>query len=77
MGVARPRQQSTAPSPKVVDLVGEIGALVRHLVEHSRRVMAGEPHDWASLDDALTEVAKECRAQVPIVLTDIGDSGAR
>jgi hypothetical protein len=64
---SRPRQPSTAPDPEVVDLVFELGRLARHLVEHNRRVMATEPHDWSLLVDALDEVANECRALVPTV----------
>ncbi|MPZ79622.1 MAG: hypothetical protein GEV28_04155 [Actinophytocola sp.] len=71
------RVDSTAPTPEQVDLVVELGALARAIVEHYRRVMAREPEDWSALADALGGAVKACRRQVLTVLDDVGDSGAR
>ena len=72
------RVASTAPTSEVVDLVVDLGELSRYLVEHTRRVMSGEPaHDWAEVADALAAATKACRRLVVLDLDDAGDAGSR
>lgn len=72
-----PRQVSTAPPVERVDLVVELDALSRKIIEHNRRVMAGESADWSHLSDQLANLARSCRRQVTMPdLRDIGDSGS-
>ena len=58
------RRDITAAAPEQVDLVIELGALARAIVDHNRRVMAREPVEWAELADALSAAARNCRGQV-------------
>lgn len=71
------RVVSTAATPEQVDLVVELGALSLALTEHGRRVMVGEPADWAELADQLCDAAKACRRLVVLDLDDAGDAGGR
>jgi hypothetical protein len=72
-----PRQVSTAPPVERVDLVVELAALSREIIEHNRRVMAGESADWSRLADQLANLTQSCRRQVTVPdLRDIGESGS-
>ena len=72
-----PRQVSTAPPIERVNLVAQLDALSRKIIEHNRRVMAGEPADWSQLADHLADLTHSCRRQVTVpALHDIGDSGS-
>jgi hypothetical protein len=74
---AAPRQVITAPPIERVDVVAELDALSRKIVEHNRRVMAGEPADWSQLADQLADLTQSCRRQVTMPdIRDIGDSGS-
>lgn len=69
---SRTRQETTAATPEQVDLVIELGALARAIVDHNHRVMAREPVEWAELAEALSSAARSCRGQVVL---DLGDGG--
>lgn len=69
-----PRQEPTAAMPEHVDLVIELGALARAIVDHNRRVMAREPVEWDELADALGSAARRCRGQIVLDLGDGGDA---
>lgn len=71
------RVDSTAPPVEQVDLVIELDSLSREIIEHNRRVMAGERTDWSRLADHLAKLTRACRRQVVPELHDIGDSGGR
>lgn len=58
---SRARQESTAPSTDVVELVIALDALGRAIVEHNRRLLVGEPVDWDALTDQLGDVERACR----------------
>lgn len=59
-------------TPEVVDLVYDLGELSRFLVEHTRRVMAGEPvQGWADVAAVLDAVAEACRRR------DVDDDSGR
>jgi hypothetical protein len=61
---------TTALTPEMVELVVDLGELARYLVEHTRRVMSGEPaHDWAEVADALAAAMKTCRRLVVLDAT--------
>ena len=74
---SRPRIAHTGPTDEQVQLVVSLGALTRALTEHTRRVMAHEPADWAELADQLGDAAKACRRLVVLDLDDAGDAGGR
>ncbi|MGB3442311.1 MAG: hypothetical protein WBA97_26515 [Actinophytocola sp.] len=69
---SRARQRITAARPDQVDLVIELAALARAILDHNRRVMAREPVDWAELADELSSAARSCRGQVVLDRSDGG-----
>jgi hypothetical protein len=59
------RVDTTAPSIDEVDLVIALDGLARGIVEHNRRLFAGESVDWDALVDRLTRVERACRRLRP------------
>lgn len=66
---------STSASPDQVDVVIELEALSRALAEHSRRVLMGEPADWAEITERLSEATTACRRRVVIEPCAAGNTG--
>lgn len=54
---------STSP-PDQLDAVVQLEALSRALAEHSRRVLMGEPADWAGITEQLIAAAVTCGRRV-------------
>jgi hypothetical protein len=54
---------STSP-PDQLDAVIQLEALSRALAEHSRRVLMGEPADWAGITEQLIAAAVTCGHRV-------------
>lgn len=63
------RVRSTSASPEQVNTVIELQALSRTLTEHCRRVMMGEPVDWADITEQLDTAARasQCLVVVEVV----------
>ena len=57
---------STSADSDQVDAVIELEALSRALSEHSRRVLMGEPADWAEITERLSAAATTCRSRVVV-----------
>lgn len=77
LAASRERQSSTSATPEQVEIVGDLEALSRALVDHTRMVLMGEAVDWAQIADQLAALETRCRRQVRVRLTDIGDSGGQ
>jgi transcriptional regulator with XRE-family HTH domain len=60
------RVQSTSASSDQINTVIELEALSRTLTDHNRRVLMGEPADWAQISDRLRAAATECQRRVVI-----------
>jgi transcriptional regulator with XRE-family HTH domain len=63
------RAASKAPStstPDQLNAVLQLEALSRALTEHSRRVLMGEPADWADITEQLIAAATTCGRRVVI-----------
>lgn len=60
------RVRSTSASSDEIDAVVELEALSRSLAEHSRRVLMGEPVDWAEITERLSRATTTCRRRVVI-----------
>jgi transcriptional regulator with XRE-family HTH domain len=58
--------RSSSASPDQVDAVIQLEALSRALTEHSRRVMMGEPADWADITEQLIAAAATCGRRVVV-----------
>lgn len=58
--------RSTSADPEQVDTVIELEDLSRALSEHSRRVLMGEPADWAEITERLRAAAATCQRQVTV-----------
>lgn len=58
--------RSTSATSDQVDVVIELEALSRALAEHSRRVLMGEPADWAEITERLSQATTRCRHRVVI-----------
>jgi transcriptional regulator with XRE-family HTH domain len=69
------RVRSTSACTDQVDTVIELEALSRALAEHSRRVLMGEPADWAAITERLSAAATTCRHRVVIEPCAAGDTG--
>jgi transcriptional regulator with XRE-family HTH domain len=61
---ASDKVRSTSADPEQVAAVIELEDLSRALSEHSRRVLMGEPADWAEITEQLSAAAAACRRQV-------------
>lgn len=55
------RTDSTAPSVNDVDAVAALDALARVIIDHNRRLLSGEPVDWAALMDLIGRTERVCR----------------
>ena len=64
------RTDSTAPSVDDVDAVTALDALARVIIDHNRRVLSGEPVDWAVLTDLIGNAERACRRLRPPDLRD-------
>jgi transcriptional regulator with XRE-family HTH domain len=53
-------------TPDQLDAVLQLEALCRALAEHSRRVLMGEPADWASITEQLITAATMCGRRVVV-----------
>jgi hypothetical protein len=71
------RAASTELPAEHADLVVQLDALSRAIIERDRRVMAGERVDWSRVADRLAALTRECRRRDVPELHDIGDSGGR
>ena len=69
------RVRSTSASTDQVTTVIELEALSRALAEHSRRVLMGEPADWAAITERLIAAATTCQHQVVVEPCTAGDTG--
>lgn len=69
------RVRSTSACIDQVDTVIELEALSRELAEHSRRVLMGEPADWAAITERLSAVAATCQHRVVVEPCTAGDTG--
>jgi transcriptional regulator with XRE-family HTH domain len=69
------RVRSTSACVDQVDTVIELEALSRALAEHSRRVLMGEPVDWAAITERLNAAALTCRHRVVVEPCVAGDTG--
>jgi transcriptional regulator with XRE-family HTH domain len=72
---ASDKVRSTSADPDQVDAVIELEALSRALSEHSRRVLMGEPADWAEIMDQLSAATTTCQRRVTVESCAAGDSG--
>jgi transcriptional regulator with XRE-family HTH domain len=63
---ASDKVRSTSADSAQVDAVIELEALTRALSEHSRRVLMGEPADWAQISDRLHAAATACQRHAVI-----------
>lgn len=61
---ARARIPSVSADPDQVDAVIELEELSRVLTEHNRRVLMGEPTDWAEITERLSQAVTICRSRV-------------
>lgn len=57
---------STSATPDQLDAVLQLEALSRALTEHSRRVLMGEPADWADITEQLIAAAATCGRRVVV-----------
>ena len=72
---ARDRIPSTSASPDQVDTVIELEELSRALTEHNRRVLMGEPTDWADITERLSQAATTCQSRIIVEHCAAGDRG--
>jgi transcriptional regulator with XRE-family HTH domain len=63
---ASDKVRSTSADPEQVDAVIELEDLSRALSEHSRRVLMGEPTDWAEITEQLSAATAACQRQVTV-----------
>jgi transcriptional regulator with XRE-family HTH domain len=69
------RVRSTSADSDQVNTVIELEALSRALSEHSRRVLMGEPADWAEITERLSAATTTCRRRVTVEPCAAGDTG--
>jgi transcriptional regulator with XRE-family HTH domain len=69
---ASDKVRSTSADSDQVDAVVELEALSRALSEHSRRVLMGEPADWAEITEQLSAATTTCRRRVTVESCDPG-----
>lgn len=69
------RVRSTSACMDQVDTVIELEALSRALAEHSRRVLMGEPADWAAITERLSAAATTCQHRVVVEPCPAGGTG--
>jgi transcriptional regulator with XRE-family HTH domain len=74
---ARARIPTIPANPDQVDAVIELEELSRALTEHNRRVLMGEPTDWAEITKRLSQAATICRSRVIAEPCTAGDRGRR
>lgn len=60
------RVRSTSALPDQVDVVIDLEALSRALSQHSRRVLMGEPADWAEITERLRSATAACQRHITI-----------
>jgi transcriptional regulator with XRE-family HTH domain len=63
---ASDKVRSTSADSDQVDAVVELEALSRALSEHSRRVLMGEPADWAEITERLSAATMTCQRRVTV-----------
>lgn len=53
-------QKFTGATPEEVDLAVDLGRLARLIPDHNKRLLTGEPVDWAELACELEQAAYQC-----------------
>ena len=72
---ASDKVRPTSADPDQVDAAIQLEALSRALSEHSRRVLMGEPADWAAITDRLSAATTTCQRRVIVESRATADTG--